>query len=232
MLTLVMFSELAPVDARPLLVGRPVLLPAEVQLLAVDAPGRQHGVHVGVLRVAVQPVDDAPLGEALALVLIHHRPDLLVGDVRVEGVGEAVVRPGFSPALAAGFVAALLGSPRQFVLFELPHELGQVSAPLLVRDLLVLLVGVAGHVARPHALTLALRRGETSVVLDAAAGGARRADGHLEDDAHDESVSPTSPTTRATSRSARSIISSDSPRPPPLSRRAIWLTLTPSLRTS
>lgn len=89
------FAELSAVDARPLIVERPVLTPVEMQLTPVLLPGSDHGVDVHVTAVTMNGVDDVRLRQALALVLRNHLLDFLVAGIVMEGVDEAVEGPLF-----------------------------------------------------------------------------------------------------------------------------------------
>lgn len=212
-------AELAAVDARPLLVRLTVLAPAEMQLLPVDAARGHHRVHVHVPRVPVNAVHDDPPGVGLALVLGDHLLDLLVATVFVERILEPVVGALLLPLLPA--VLFRIAGPRELVLFELAHVLGEVLAPLLEAHPLALPVDVLRNVLRPDALVLAARRDDPRVVEPPTAGGAGRADSHREIDTHSPRASPTSETTRSTSRIALSTRSAVSPRPPPFAQRAM-----------
>ena len=165
MLALEVLAELPPVDTRPLLIRRPVLAPSEVQLLSVDIARGYNRVRVGVRGVPVDGVQDDSFREDLGLMLGDHLLDLLVAHLPVEGISETVVRPALLPALPL-----LTAGLHQLVLLALPHEFGQVFAPLFVAHLRALPVGVLGDVLRPDPLHLAPRRDEPRVVKRAATG--------------------------------------------------------------
>lgn len=170
-LALEMLAELAPVNLGPLLVERPVLAPVKVELAPVLLPGRDHRVDVYVAAVSVDRVNDVGFRQALPLVVGDHLPDLLVARVIVEGVDEPVEGPDFTLLPAAG-----LSRLRQLVLFELADELGEVGAPLFVRDGPAA-VDVLGDVLRPHPLVLAACGDDAGVVERPAAALARGAHG-------------------------------------------------------
>lgn len=68
-LALEVLAELFAVDARPLVVERSILSPAEVQLTPVGLPGRDHGVDVDVPAVTMDGVNDVGLRQTLALMV-------------------------------------------------------------------------------------------------------------------------------------------------------------------
>ncbi len=156
-----MRAELTPVDARPLLIDGAVLAPVEVELAPVPPARGHHRMHMHMAGVSVKRIRDDALREHLALVLRHHPDHFLVAHVFMKGIQEAV------EGSLALHVAPFRRSAQQLILFELPHELDEVGAKLLVRSLPVGLCDVVGHVLGPQVLHLALRPAEARVVLDA-----------------------------------------------------------------
>jgi hypothetical protein len=92
-LALEVLSELFAVDVGPLVVERSVLSPVEVELRPVGLPGGYNRVDVHVSAVSMDGVEDVRLRQALALMVRNHLLDLLVAEIFVEGVDEAVEGP-------------------------------------------------------------------------------------------------------------------------------------------
>lgn len=226
-LALEALAELAAVDPRPLLVERVVLAPAEVEFAPVPLSGRDDRMHVHVPAVAVERVDDVSLRQRLALVLRDHLPDFLVTHLFVEGVDQPV-----EGALPAAILPNAFPALLKFILLQLTEELDEVGAPLLVRHR-VTAVDVLRHVLCPEVLVLAPGGDQARVVVHALSALARGPDCDLEADAaHPLSVSPTSPTRRATSAITRSNSVLRCLPPSEFIAREIWLTLRPMRRTS